>query len=650
MDEQHAGIEEFSVSEYAKLQKALHCEILLEQHQQGKIYLPPTKLQSVKKLISSIESNLSSACSSSEDDITCEDPMKREEEEDEDDVVVDEYYFLQPITTRQRRLMLRQAGIKKIDTTEKEDCKDIRGSREVCGCDCKVYCDPATCICAQAGIQCQVDRMSFPCGCTKDGCANPKGRIEFNPIRVRTHFIHTLMRLETEKKCEEIKSKRKKAGVKHIRFEEEEDDGIAKIVGADCNEDDLMGEIDDEDIDEDITTSSTQQYNSNERGSCCDCQNSEVNEFLMRESQFVANGGGVSGGEMDMVAAQYNGGVEEVLSSPHEEGMVLYNDEEEYTDATMATAANGAIQYHQFMKEESCSESSDCSSEGSTAEQETTNSLSSQVASSTSSAATGYTQYYDSSASDQAYNIPDGSPPQSDFSASASAATANSPTYKLEPISQILNPIRVGAPLPSWAPPMAAPSSSYCEYNNDEDPAHGYPVLTQSFQNHLQQIQKVAEHEGDSEAENFLDLDAHAAATAAAATSQSSPQSAPDTSPTTKPCQLLDLDSQTAISQSGPSCHAKTIAISDTVNTADIESSGVKTIESNVCNGCKDEDEKEDTKDKSAATDTKKTEKEKSQTEEKDGAGTDSEDSGLGTEDQTQSQNFGEILKESIAV
>ena len=42
--------------------------------------------------------------------------------------------------------------------------------------------------------------MNFPCGCTRDGCANSSGRIEFNPVRVRTHFIHTLMRLELEKK------------------------------------------------------------------------------------------------------------------------------------------------------------------------------------------------------------------------------------------------------------------------------------------------------------------------------------------------------------------------------------------------------------------------------------------------------------------
>ena len=48
----------------------------------------------------------------------------------------------------------------------------------------------------------QVDRLNFPCGCTREGCGNTSGRIEFNPMRVRTHFIHTLMRLELDGFCQ----------------------------------------------------------------------------------------------------------------------------------------------------------------------------------------------------------------------------------------------------------------------------------------------------------------------------------------------------------------------------------------------------------------------------------------------------------------
>lgn len=106
----------------------------------------------------------------------------------------DNYYFLQPVATRQRRALLRAAGVRKIDVVEKDECRNIRTSREFCGCGCKGYCDPDTCSCSQAGIKCQVDRLNFPCGCSRDNCGNSSGRIEFNPVRVRTHFIHTLMR------------------------------------------------------------------------------------------------------------------------------------------------------------------------------------------------------------------------------------------------------------------------------------------------------------------------------------------------------------------------------------------------------------------------------------------------------------------------
>lgn len=52
----------------------------------------------------------------------------------------------------------------------------------------------------------QMDHSSFPCGCTKDGCGNMEGRIEFNSTRVQTHYIHTIMKLELEKRLEEQSS------------------------------------------------------------------------------------------------------------------------------------------------------------------------------------------------------------------------------------------------------------------------------------------------------------------------------------------------------------------------------------------------------------------------------------------------------------
>lgn len=140
------------------------------------------------------------ASSSSSDESKSEDEISDISLSDGDN---DAYGFLQPVTARQRRALLKAAGVRKIDTTEKDECRQLRTSREVCGCTCRGYCDPDTCECSQAGIKCQVDRLKpheFPCGCTRDGCANVNGRIEFNPARVKTHFIHTIMRLELEKR------------------------------------------------------------------------------------------------------------------------------------------------------------------------------------------------------------------------------------------------------------------------------------------------------------------------------------------------------------------------------------------------------------------------------------------------------------------
>ncbi|CAN7992950.1 unnamed protein product [Ixodes hexagonus] len=124
---------------------------------------------------------------------------ERDEGEEEDEEEVDSLNYLQPVPTRKRRALLRASGVRRIDALEKDECRDIRASREFCGCTCKGRCLPDSCSCSLAGIACQVDRMSFPCGCTQEGCANVSGRTEFNPVRVRAHFLHTLMRLEIEK-------------------------------------------------------------------------------------------------------------------------------------------------------------------------------------------------------------------------------------------------------------------------------------------------------------------------------------------------------------------------------------------------------------------------------------------------------------------
>lgn len=190
----HSHVESLSLSEHALQQRKNHRRLLLQMRKKR-------KTRNSKKDASD--------CTDSTALEIAEKTEARETESDESDeqqisdvsdseLDINNYYFLQPVTTRQRRALLRESGVTKIETSEKEDCRQIRVSRESCGCSCQVYCEPESCSCAQSGIQCQVDRLNFPCGCSRDACANPSGRVEFNPVRVRTHFIHTLMRLELE--------------------------------------------------------------------------------------------------------------------------------------------------------------------------------------------------------------------------------------------------------------------------------------------------------------------------------------------------------------------------------------------------------------------------------------------------------------------
>lgn len=79
---------------------------------------------------------------------------------DLDNTEVDDYFFLQPLTTKKRRALLRSSGVKKIDVEEKHELRAIRMSREDCGCDCRIFCDPETCACSIAGIKCQVNPMT----------------------------------------------------------------------------------------------------------------------------------------------------------------------------------------------------------------------------------------------------------------------------------------------------------------------------------------------------------------------------------------------------------------------------------------------------------------------------------------------------------
>ncbi|XP_055711744.1 cysteine/serine-rich nuclear protein 1 [Phlebotomus papatasi] len=174
----HSDVRTFSLSEAAEQRRMQHQQRLQELNQRQ----------------------------SSSDDTDSDD----EPSESASDADTESYGLLQTVTMKQRRALLKASGVQNIDPIEKKECSLIRTSRESCGCNCRGYCDPETCSCSESGIRCQVDRPNFPCGCTRGGCANPMGRIEFNPERVREHFNDTIMMLELER--EELGGGQEEAG------------------------------------------------------------------------------------------------------------------------------------------------------------------------------------------------------------------------------------------------------------------------------------------------------------------------------------------------------------------------------------------------------------------------------------------------------
>ncbi|XP_027306175.1 cysteine/serine-rich nuclear protein 1 [Anas platyrhynchos] len=186
MVSKHSSSRQFTLAEFSKEQENVRREKLKEKLKEEKLEALKWKL-TMNGTKESEEANQLTVEDISDDDI------------DVSNVDLEDGFFLQPYPAKKRRALLKAVGVKKIDKEEKRELHSIRLSREDCGCDCQEVCDPETCSCSLAGIKCQMDHTSFPCGCTKDGCGNTEGRIEFNQSRVQTHFIHTIMKLELEK-------------------------------------------------------------------------------------------------------------------------------------------------------------------------------------------------------------------------------------------------------------------------------------------------------------------------------------------------------------------------------------------------------------------------------------------------------------------
>lgn len=144
----------------------------------------------IKPVLSTTTSSTSTnnSNSNSEDDESFSDYSDISDSELESD----SYVFLQPIGVKLRRSLLRASGVGKIDPIEKLECKIIRESRDRSGCKCVNQCIPGLCECTVLGVNCHVDRVSFPCGCVKAGCRNPLGRTQFDVDRVKGHLFDTL--------------------------------------------------------------------------------------------------------------------------------------------------------------------------------------------------------------------------------------------------------------------------------------------------------------------------------------------------------------------------------------------------------------------------------------------------------------------------
>ena len=86
-----------------------------------------------------------------------------DEEDMDDDGEEATSAVLIPVDSKERRTVLRSAGVEEINLWEKEECKQLRLSRQQCGCACAPGpCLADSCDCAVGGIMCQVDWPQRP--------------------------------------------------------------------------------------------------------------------------------------------------------------------------------------------------------------------------------------------------------------------------------------------------------------------------------------------------------------------------------------------------------------------------------------------------------------------------------------------------------
>lgn len=169
MTAKHIDEKSFSLNEHIAEQKRLHRQQMLERSPRPPSSLSTSSLSAILPNPALIPTNqLTLPTSTITTATTSTDDRSRsstEESDSEEDILSDNSSseldtetigFLQPVSQKQRRALLKAAGVREIVSSEKNECRDIRASREFCGCSCRDYCDPETCLCSQSGIKCQV--------------------------------------------------------------------------------------------------------------------------------------------------------------------------------------------------------------------------------------------------------------------------------------------------------------------------------------------------------------------------------------------------------------------------------------------------------------------------------------------------------------
>lgn len=140
------------------------------------------------------------------------------EEHVEDDLGVSPDILCPILTLEQRLDKLYKIGYLKdeIDKEESDDINLVRESRKTCGCTCNkmnMVCgeNGDMCSCFANGINCQIDRIKFPCSCNVKRCKNMFGMRRFNPKTVLDHYKKVLLNKKSPREDDEPKSEVKKS-------------------------------------------------------------------------------------------------------------------------------------------------------------------------------------------------------------------------------------------------------------------------------------------------------------------------------------------------------------------------------------------------------------------------------------------------------